>query len=141
MPSLTRIETVVHLQTVELFTYCSAEQMVRMASIAGRRTYAEGERIYSINESADYLFCLVAGRVRLENEQGQRVIEPPGAFGGREILSDHPRAENAVALESCELLVFESEDFFDLLSNNIEIVKALFRLLLRPDRAEGKGPT
>jgi len=132
MSKLTRIEMVVHLQSVELFAYCSAEQVVRMASIARQQRYVPGERIYSIDEPAERLYCIVRGGVELEGLDGQRRVESTGTFGAREILSDHPRAERATALEACEMLEIDSDDLFDLLSNNIEIVKALFRRLLRP---------
>ena len=35
-----------------------------------------------------------------------------------------------MALTDTRLLIIEAEDFFDLLSNNIEIVKALFRTVV-----------
>lgn len=140
MAELTRIETVVHLQNVGLFTYCTAEQVVRMASIARSRQVTEGERIYSIDDPAEHLYCLVHGSVELRGRDGKRVVEAPETFGAREILSDHPRSENATALEDTDMLIFEGDDFFDLLSNNIGIVKALFRRLLRPRPAPVEAP-
>ena len=133
MSKLTRIEMVVHLQSVELFAYCTAEQIVRMASIARQQRFVRGERIYAVDDPADRLYCIVRGEVELESPDGRRRVESTGTFGAREILSDHPRAERATALKDSEMLVFDSDDLFDLLSNNIEIVKALFRKLLRPD--------
>lgn len=132
MSKLTRIEIVIHLQSVGLFTHCTAEQTVRMASIVRQQLFPSGRRIYSIDDPADCLFCIVDGSVELKGRQGKRRVGAPQTFGVREILSDHPRAEHATALEDCEMLVFDSDDFFDLLSNNISIVKALFRRLLRP---------
>lgn len=132
MPELTRIETVVHLQSVGLFAYCTAEQVVRMASIARPHQVTKGERIYSIDDPAEFLYCLISGEVELRGRDGSRIVQAPETFGAREILSDHPRAENATALEDTRMLLFEGDDFFDLLSNNMGIVKALFRRLLRP---------
>lgn len=139
MPELTRIETVIHLQNVGLFSFCTAEQVVRMASIARTRRVAEGERIYSIDDPAEYLYCLVSGQVELRGRDGSRRVEAPETFGAREILSDHPRSENATALDDTRLLLFAGDDFFDLLSNNIGIVKALFRRLLRPKDSSSDG--
>ena len=53
MTQLTRIQMVVYLQAVELFTYCTAEQMVRIASIARQRNVPSGEEIYSANDPAE----------------------------------------------------------------------------------------
>lgn len=149
MTTLTRIQMVVHLQTVELFTHCTAEQMVRIAAIARQRVFHRGETIYSINDSAEALYCVVEGDVELRNGDplGDATPSPRragsrGTFGVREILSGRLRTEDAVATADGIALEIEAEDFFDLLSNNIEIVKALFRQLLRPSPQDARlaGP-
>lgn len=139
MTSLTRIQTVVYFQAVDLFTYCTAEQMVRIASIAQQKRFAANEKIYATNDPADAMYCVAEGRVCLESpEGGVREIGGKGTFGVQEILSDRLRREDAWATRDSLALVIDAEDFFDLLSNNIEIVKALFRQLLRhPYAGEG----
>jgi CRP-like cAMP-binding protein len=134
---LARIEMVMVLQRVELLKFCTAEEVVRIAAIAQERGFAGGEQIYRANDPADTLYCLVEGRVRLEGADGEVTqIEPPGTFGVREILSGRLRARDAAAEIDTLTLAVAAEDFFDLLSNNIEIVKALFRELL--DVGEGR---
>lgn len=152
---------VVHLQTVDLFAYCTAEQMVRMASIARVRPFRAGDRLYVVDDPPEGLFCLVEGKVELRPptalpdvavangldasepaapssafgpDAAPRIVEPPASFGVREILGDEPRLRSAEALSDGLALYFDADDLFDLLSNNIEIVKALFRQLLRSPR-------
>ncbi len=133
MTPLTRIQMVVHLQTVELFAHCTAEQVVRIAGIARQKVLRQGEKIYSVNDAAEALFSVVAGEVVLDNRGGeQRCISSGSTFGVREILAGRLRAEDAVASAEGIALEIEADDFFDLLSNNIEIVKALFRQLMSP---------
>ena len=132
MTTLTRIQKVVYLQAVELFTYCNAEQMMRIAGIARQRDLAANEKIYSINDPAEAMYCVVEGVVRLRDEQDhERQIGSRGTFGVTEILSDRLRRNDAQAQTPTVALVIDAEDFFDLLSNNVEIVRALFRQLLR----------
>ena len=132
MTTLTRIQMVVYLQAVDLFTYCNAEQMVRIAGIARQKNLDPGERVYFINDPAEAMYCVVEGAVRLRDASGgERRIDARGTFGVREILSDRLRREEARAETATMALVIDAEDFFDLLSNNVEIVKALFRQLLR----------
>jgi len=132
LTTLTRIQKVVTLQSVGLFTYCNAEQMMRIAGIARQKNLAAGERIYSINDPAEAMYCVVKGCVNLRNEVSEeRRIEARDTFGVHEILSDRLRREDARADDPTVALVIDAEDFFDLLSNNVEIVKALFRQLLR----------
>jgi len=130
--SLTRIEMVVHLQGVDLFAYCSAEQMVRIATIARERHFTPGEGVYELDDPAEAMYCVVEGTVELEGRGGAtRNVGAREIFGAREILSDRLREEEARATERAVVLAIDAEDLFDLLSNNIEIVKALFRQLLR----------
>jgi CRP-like cAMP-binding protein len=58
------------------------------------------------------------------------VIGANGRFGVFDILSGRRRTSDAQAATDCRLLMIEAEDFFDLLSNNIEIVRALFRTVV-----------
>lgn len=130
--TLTRIQMVVHLQGVDLFTYCNAEQMMRIAGIVRQESFAEGELIYAINDPAEALYCVVEGAVGMRSEAGvERTVRGRETFGASEILSDRLRGEEARAKDPTMALVIDAEDLFDLLSNNVEIVKALFRQLLR----------
>ena len=56
----------------------------------------------------------------------------------REILSGQLRSHEAVAEEDSLVLAITAEDFFDLLSHNIEIVKALFRRILEAQEKQGR---
>ncbi len=132
MTTLTRIQMVVYLQAVDLFTYCNAEQMVRIAGIARQKTLVPGETIYLLNDPAEAMYCVVEGAVRLQDADGnERRVDARGTFGVRGILSDRLRREEARAETATMALEIDAEDFFDLLSNYVEIVKALFRQLLR----------
>ena len=131
MPELARIETVVFLQSVDLFSYCKAEEVLRIAAIAQERSLAGGEKIYGVNDPSDALFCVVRGTVKIDAANGDSRIYPPlSTFGGIDILRGRLRTDTASAMTDCLLLAIESDDFFDLLSNNIDIVKALFRHLI-----------
>jgi CRP-like cAMP-binding protein len=128
---LTRIQMVVFLQSCDLFSHCKADEILRISGIAQERRLQQGTRIYATSDAADELYCVVQGEVELKGADGSgRSVGTLGTFGVREILCGKLRAEEAVVAEETLLLAIEAEDFFDLLSNNIEIVKALFRHLL-----------
>jgi CRP-like cAMP-binding protein len=136
MPELARIETIVFLQSVDLFSFCKAEEILRIAAIASERRLSAGARIYDVNDPAECLYCVVQGQVRLDGAGGEEhTIHPLGAFGVEEILSGRLRSGRAVTELESLLLAIDAEDFFDLLSHNIEIVKALFRHLFRDRHA------
>jgi CRP-like cAMP-binding protein len=136
VPELARIETIVFLQSVDLFSFCKAEEILRIAAIASERRLKKGARIFDVNDPADCLYCVVQGQVKLDGAGAEeQLVHPLGAFGVEEILSGRLRGGQAVTEAETLLLVIDAEDFFDLLSNNIEIVKALFRHLFRERQA------
>ena len=131
MPELAGIETVLFLQSVDLFRFCTAEQILRLAAISRERRFAAGETIFEVDDPARDLFCVVQGQVALAGDQGAvEEIGPLGTFGIEEILCGRLRVRSALARSDTLVLAMDAEDFFDLLANNIEIVKALFRRLL-----------
>ena len=134
LTELARIEKVLVLQSADLFAHCRAEEILRIAAIAQERTFRMGEVIYEINDRADSLYCIVHGGVRLELEGGSsHEVGPLLTFGVLEILSGRLRAGRVTASKDTLTLAIDTEDFFDLLSRNIEIVKALFRQFLPLD--------
>lgn len=131
MAPMAHIEMMVFLQGVDLFAHCNAEEVLRLAAIASERSFDKGAVIFRRDDPADSLYCVVEGRVSLDaNGDAGAVIGASGRFGVLDILSGRPRLADAVALSDTRLLVIEAEDFFDLLSNNIEIVRALFQTVI-----------
>ena len=131
MSELARIEIVVFLQGVDLFSHCKAEEILRIAAIASERSVAAGETIYQANAASDALYCVVRGEVELASANGEsRRVRPLEAFGVEEILSGRMREATARASTDGLLVAIDADDFFDLLANNVDIVKALFRRLL-----------
>lgn len=131
MTELARIETVVFLQTVELLASCSAEQILHISAITRQHRLPEEEVIYREGDPADALYFVVRGEVLVKNRAGaERALGASATFGVAEILSGRLRIGSATTTQETLVLAVEAEDFFDLLADNIEIVKALFRQLL-----------
>ena len=141
MAQLARIEKVVILQSSDLFAICKAEEVLRIATIAHERTFDANETIYEINDAANTLYCVVHGKVRLESARGEvQSAGPLNCFGVLEILTGRLRSSVAVAEEETRVLTINVDDFFDMLSRNVEIVKALFRQLLFAEDATSPLP-
>ena len=142
MTTLPQIEKVLLLRGASLFHHCNAEAVVRIASIAVERRFEPGEDIYAIGDAADALYFVVEGKVAVEQaENGTRSHGPRETFGVQEILSGRLRGARACALEPTVTLAIEAEDFFDLLSHDIEIVKALFREVMAERDFHNGGST
>lgn len=132
---LAAIERVVVLQTTDLFHFCRAEEVLRISALTHEGQFAAGETIYERKQPADTLYCVVRGAVRLDGPQAVDTrVGPLQTFGAAEILTGRLRTETAKAETDTLVLTIDAEDFFDLLANNIEIVRALFRQLLDAER-------
>lgn len=130
---MTAIEKVIALRGVEPFSVCRAEEAIRLAAIAAETSFEAGQVIFRIDDPSDALYCLIEGSVVLTGPEGEeRALEAPAAFGLVEILSDRRRGETATVAPggAAHALAIEAEDLFDLLSNNVEIVKSLFQAFL-----------
>jgi len=131
LSELANIEKVVFLESVVLFSYCTADELVHIAAIANERRFKTGEVLYEASEPADALYCVVNGEINVDEGEGKRrTVGPTGPLGVGEILSGQLRRGTATAAADTLVLAIDAEDFFDLLSNNIEIVKSLFRIVL-----------
>ena len=132
MSNLAQIEKVILLRSAAPFTHCRAEEVIRIAAIAGERDFAAGQGIYEVNDPAEAIYCVVKGAVHLDFENGaDRDVGPGDAFGVLGILSGRLRRVSARAVQPTTVLAIKADDFFDLLSNNIDIVRALFREILQ----------
>ena len=140
LSALPQIEKVLLLRGATLFSHCNAEAVVRIASIAVERRFEPGDDIYAAGDAADAIYFVVSGKVTVEEEldDGARSLGPRDTFGVQEILSGRLRGARARATEPTVTLAIEADDFFDLLSHDIEIVKALFREVLA-ERASRNG--
>ena len=125
------------LQGVDIFHFCGVEEIVRIASIAELVDFSANEEVFSASDRAEAIYCVVDGRVRLrptsaegDGTPAERAIESGEAFGVLEILSGRLRQSSAWAEVDTRALVIGVDAFFDLLSHNIDIVKALFREVL-----------
>lgn len=134
MAELVQIERVIFLQSADLFTRCKAEEVLRIAAIAHERRFNAGDAIYKAGRPATALFLVVQGQIALDGADAEfRTVGPLCAFGVKDILCGRLRHRSATAEMETLTLAIEAEDFFDLLSHNIEIVKALFRRYLDRD--------
>lgn len=139
MPELARIETVVVLQSSDFFSACTAEEVLRIAAIAHEALIAPGEELFRERDPAETLYCIVRGEVEVRTRNTTEIVGPLQALGLLDLLSGRLHSGTAVAKTQALVLAIQADDFFDLLSNNIDVVKSLFRhLVQRLDPSERK---
>lgn len=130
------IEKVIFLQDIDVFKEVRVEDLAHLAVIAEEVSYLPGTDIYQVNESADSLYLVINGKIRLHRDNREiNVIGPHEAMGTWALFDNQPRVATATAVEETEVLRITREDFYDLLSDHVRIAEAVLRSLARRLRA------
>ena len=130
------IEKVIFLQDIDVFKDVRVDDLAHLAVIAEEINYLKGDTIYEMNESADSLYLVINGKIRL-HRNGEEIAVAGGreAVGTWSLFDNQPRVATATALENTETLRITREDFYDLLSDHVRIAEAVLRSLARRLRA------
>jgi CRP/FNR family cyclic AMP-dependent transcriptional regulator len=128
--NLTTIEKVIFLKSVDIFEHATVEQLGRIAGLTEEVHFKPGEIIFEEGQPGDAFYLLLSGQVVIErNGNTLREIKEKEAFGTLEVLDFHPRAVTAKAVDQVRALKLNGQEFHDLLSFDIEMVEAVFRML------------
>ena len=128
--NLTVIEKIIFLKSVDIFEHATIEQLGRIAGLTEEVHFEPGETIFNEGEPGDAFYLLLSGRVLIErNGNTFREMKEKEAFGTLEVLDFHPRAVTAKAVDQVRALKLNGQEFHDLLSLDIEMVEAVFRML------------
>lgn len=130
------IEKVFLLQSIDLFSNASAEALLRMAHIAREEEYKSDDVIQREGGTPDAFYVVVRGRVMLKSEslgRSEEAVEHQ-AFGIIPVLDGETLLFTASCAEDSLVLRIDSEDFFDHLTDDEEIVKSIVRYLAKQVR-------
>ncbi|HTP52062.1 MAG TPA: cyclic nucleotide-binding domain-containing protein [Anaeromyxobacteraceae bacterium] len=136
IPLIATVEKVLFLGAAELFAALPGEDLARIALLAEEEQRGAGEEIFHEGEIADALYLIVEGRVRVLKansvvaELGEREV-----FGEMALLDPAPRSATVQAATNTVLLRIRREDFQDLLAEELEVARAVIRVLARRLRA------
>ena len=128
--NLTTIEKVIFLKSVDIFEHATIEQLGRIAGLTEEVHFKPGEIIFEEGQPGDAFYLLLSGQVFIEkNGNPLREMKEKEAFGTLEMLDFYPRAVTAKAVDQVRALKLNGQEFHDLLSLDIEMVEAVFRML------------
>jgi CRP-like cAMP-binding protein len=128
--NLSIIEKVIFLKSVDIFEHATIEQLGRIAGLTEEVHFKPGEIIFEEGQPGDAFYLLLSGQVLIEkNGNTLREMKEKEAFGTLEVLDFHPRAVTAKAGDQVRALKLNGQEFHDLLSLDIEMVQAVFRML------------
>ncbi|MCL2092601.1 MAG: Crp/Fnr family transcriptional regulator [Treponema sp.] len=100
------------------------------------RTFQAGEMIFSEFEPGDAFYLIQSGRVQLvkligDIEKTLDILQPQDMFGEMAILDDSPRSATAIALDTVQVLEFNSKNFEILMLGNPQIAMKLLKMFCK----------
>ena len=127
---LSTVEKILFLKSAPVFTRLSSEDLAPLARIAEPCSYSPGQKIFAEGELGDALFVIVRGQVQIRRRSHAVATLGAGeAFGEMAVLDEVPRSADAVALGETDLLRIGSEEFYELLHEQVEIAEGVIRML------------
>ena len=120
---------------VQIFSGLTPDEMSRVLAHARSLRRARSEFIYMPGDSADSVYILKQGRIKLSvlSESGKEVaidiIEPGEIFGEFALVDDSPRSNMAQALDDILVWVFSRHDFTRLLASQPKLALSYIRLV------------
>ncbi len=124
-----------NLRNVNLFETLKDAEIETISRILYVNTYYRGQLIFQEGETGDALYVVLKGRVKvcLYDEEGREyvldVIGKDGFFGELALIDELPRSANAIAMESCDILIVKRHDFLKLLLENPGISVNILKVL------------
>lgn len=126
------VEKVIALEAVELLKNLSPDQLARIASIAEEVKHPPEKVILEPTQPLDSLYVVLDGAVELSrNGETLHVARQNETLGAWALFDEDPMPVTAKTVEDTKLLQIGREDFFDLLSDNVEITAAIFSTLVK----------
>jgi CRP-like cAMP-binding protein len=129
---LSTIEKVILLQKIDEFSEVPTAQLAQLAAIATEVTILKGDEVFRENDPPEALYLVLEGLVRME-KGGQEIslAKKDEVFGRFAIFDEEPHLFSAIAAEDSRLLRLDREDFFDLLSDHVQIVQSVIKTIVR----------
>lgn len=136
MQDLNIVEKVIALENVELLKGLTPDQLARIAAVATQEHAPPGKVLLTPDQPLDTMRVILDGSVSLLQDGIEiDIARQNDVLGSWALLDPSPLPVTAQAVDDCILLRIDREDFFDLLSDNMEIASTMFTTLVRRFRA------
>jgi len=128
--TLTTLEKVIFLKSVDIFKHATIEELGGVAALTEEVHFEPGATIYREGEPVDAIFLVLNGRVGVErNGKVVRDIGEKQAFGTVAALDLKPAIHTVRAIDPVSALKLSAQDLQDLLSLDVDLVRAVIRSL------------
>ena len=132
MAELNIVEKVIALEGVDLLSGLEPDQLARIASISTEVHCAPGKVVLEPAKPLDALYVVLDGGVLLTKDGAEmHTARQNEVLGAWALFDSEPMPVTATAIEDSRLLRISRDDFYELLSDNVEITTAVFGTLVK----------
>jgi CRP-like cAMP-binding protein/ATP/ADP translocase len=130
------IERVILLKTLGIFSETPEQVLVEVASILEEVEIKAGQPIFEKGDMGSCMYIIIDGQVRVhDGAQTLRNLGPGDIFGELSVLDPEPRSASVTALENTRLFRLYRDGLYELMTDHIEVVRGIIRVLCRWLRA------
>jgi CRP/FNR family cyclic AMP-dependent transcriptional regulator len=132
------------LRRVPIFFGLDDSQLENLTHSLVKKAYPKNRVVMSEGQAAEYMFIIIAGRVKVQvtDPEGKEVIlavlGPGEFFGEMSLIDQHPSSASVITLESSHFIVVNKEDFRRHLVSNPDIATNIMRGLVKRLRVADK---
>jgi CRP-like cAMP-binding protein len=129
---MTAVERAIALRNVEAFRRVPMEQLAYLAAAAREEWYPAGSYIFREGEPPGGLVVILEGKIHLERKSlifGEAGAGEP--LGTWSLFDDRPRRAGAKVAGDARVLILDRDDFYEVLSEHVEIARSLVTDLVR----------
>jgi CRP-like cAMP-binding protein len=125
------------LRKMDFFSLCTLGEIEDFVGIATRKHYDKGKGIIKQGEYGSFFFVINKGRVSVwaqESGTGKRKIASLGPgeyFGETALVEKKPRNSTVIADGPCEMFLFYSGDFIDLMTSNPSLEQRFHKVAVK----------
>jgi HEAT repeat protein len=131
LEALPAVELADRLRGIHLFDFASIDELIRIAALGSQVRHEPGRQLYEAGRPPETLQFLLDGRILVEPPDGpSREMTAPAILGFEAVIEGSPARANVRAIEKVICLSLTTEKFLSLLSENTEIARGIFRLLI-----------
>lgn len=131
MAELNIVEKVIALEAVDLLRNLKPDQLARIATIAKEVRFAPGSILLDPRKNLDSLFVILEGTVEVKTGGAGTQATRNDVLGAWALFDPEPLEISAQAVEETKVLRIGRDDFYDLLSDNMEITASIFSILVK----------
>ncbi len=127
---ISTVEKVLFLKSVDLFSRIPGEDLAQVAGIAQEVTFEKGELIIQEGDVGNSMYLIVDGQVMVHRlAQELTRLGEKESFGEMALLDNEPRSATVTAVSDVTCIKIEREEFYELMSEKIEIAHGIIHIL------------